>query len=100
MGAEGSDQQLDALSYNISECVEGAVRNRKGIVRVRFEGLLINTGQCDARHRFRVMLDFEGEGECIRDEERETDYILLLLPSKDIHSYGCFYRRYPTKCPQ
>ena len=37
IGTERSDQQLDTLGHDIPECVEGAVRNGKSVVRVGFE---------------------------------------------------------------
>ena len=53
-GRRGTYQHLDTLGHYIPECVEGAVSNGESIVRVGFEGLLVNAGEGDARHRFKV----------------------------------------------
>jgi hypothetical protein len=53
MSMKNSDQQLNTLGYDIPKCVEGSVSNGKSIVRVGFKGLLVDTGQCDARHGFK-----------------------------------------------
>lgn len=56
VSANGSNQQLYTLSHNIPECIEGAVCNGKGIVRAGFEGLLVDTGESNARHGFKIFV--------------------------------------------
>jgi len=66
-GREGTDQQLDTLGHYISECVESAVSNGESIMRVRFEGLLVNAGKGDARHGFNVFRLGGGGGRLVED---------------------------------
>ena len=54
------------------------------MVRVGLKGLLVNTGEGDARHGFKV------KGEEGRMGRRRTDYILLVLASKVMHSCHSF----------
>ena len=42
------------MGYYIPECVEGAVGNGESIMRVGFNGLLVNAGEGDARHGFKA----------------------------------------------
>lgn len=51
-----SDQKLDTLGHCIPKCIEGTVRGGKSIVGVGFERLLVDTGECDARHGFKVFV--------------------------------------------
>lgn len=89
----GTDRQLDTLGHYISECVECTVGDGKSIMRVRFEGTLINTGEGDARHGFKFFrLGREGWG---RTERRQTDYILLVFTRKVIHSCHSFLAATP-----
>lgn len=94
----GTNQQLDALGHYIPECIEGTVSDGKSIVGMRFEGALINTGEGDARHWFKVFR--LRRGRLGRTGWRQTDYILLLLTNKVIHSYHNFLFHYPTRCPR
>ena len=64
-------------------------------MRVGFEGLLVNAGEGDTRHGFKVFrLRGEG-GRWERTKRGLTDYILLVLARKVIHSYHSFLTATP-----
>lgn len=59
---QGTDQQLDTLGHYIPKRVESAVGNGESIMRVGFEGLLVNTGEGDTRHGIQGISLMRGAG--------------------------------------